>query len=338
MKKSIIVSGLLFSGMMLGSVATPAVVNAADDATTTSETEQKTITVRYYLGSPLNTVGTETVSGGVGTTQTLKKIPDGYKLAPNVSSSVKLESSMGDNSNVVLAVVKSTDAKSITANVSYFDNAAQKSVGTESVTGELGASVKLNDIPKGYSLKNASDSSITLVDPNGNGSYSRIVLVQSAVDGVVTSYKGVATTGSVNTSLYDQKGNLIRSRALGANTPWSVDKKLVLDGVTYYRVATNEFVKASDVSITGSDANTNTNTDTDDGTISSATNIQKADRVAVTTTSDAPTYLYTIDGAMIKGRALGGHTPWAVFKMATINGVKMYKVATYEWVKASDVE
>ncbi|WP_125762870.1 SLAP domain-containing protein [Companilactobacillus hulinensis] len=336
MKKSMIVSGILFSGMILGSVVTPVVVQA--DGTATTTVAQKSVTVNYVDQVTKKPVGTEVVSGSVGTTKTLKHIPDGYVLASNTTS-VTLMAQMGPS--LRYDVVKSDAVKKITANVSYFDNTAQKSVGTEAVTGELGASVKLNSIPAGYELKNASDSSITIVDPNGNGTYDRIVLVQPSAAGTVTKYTGIATTGSTGAPIYDKAGNLIKARALGANTKWAIDRKLVLNGVTYYRVATNEFVKASDATITGNDVNTgtdtNTNPDTDDN-ISSAKDIQKADRVAVTTISDAPTNLYTIDGALIKGRALGGHTPWAVFKMATINGVKMYKVATYEWVKASDVE
>lgn len=43
---------------------------------------------------------------------------------------------------------------------------------------------------------------------------------------------------------------LITNRALGKNTAWKTDQKVVVDGQTYYRVATNEWVKADDAYLT----------------------------------------------------------------------------------------
>lgn len=43
---------------------------------------------------------------------------------------------------------------------------------------------------------------------------------------------------------------LITNRGLGDNTAWKTDTKVVVDGQIYYRVATNEWIKASNVSLT----------------------------------------------------------------------------------------
>lgn len=62
------------------------------------------------------------------------------------------------------------------------------------------------------------------------------------------------SNGIVRTSkiarLYDKNGKLIVNRALGANTPWLTNSKVDLPNVgTTYKVATNEFVKAEDVTL-----------------------------------------------------------------------------------------
>src|SRR5699024_5692853 len=43
---------------------------------------------------------------------------------------------------------------------------------------------------------------------------------------------------------------LITNRALQGNSDWKTDTKVTVDGVTYYRVSTNEWVKANDANLT----------------------------------------------------------------------------------------
>ncbi|WP_164506027.1 SLAP domain-containing protein [Companilactobacillus insicii] len=43
-------------------------------------------------------------------------------------------------------------------------------------------------------------------------------------------------------------------------------------------------------------------------------------------------------GQLNKIRALASNTSWVTDKTAMINGVKMYRVATNEWVAASDIK
>ena len=56
------------------------------------------------------------------------------------------------------------------------------------------------------------------------------------------TYPTVYKTTS-QTPLYSATGRLL-PYSLKANTAWKVDEKVVIGGVTYYRVATDEFVKA----------------------------------------------------------------------------------------------
>jgi len=46
--------------------------------------------------------------------------------------------------------------------------------------------------------------------------------------------------------------------------------------------------------------------------------------------------LYTSNGEQVKNRALAPNTPWLVGKTISINGEKLYQVATNEYLKASD--
>lgn len=57
----------------------------------------------------------------------------------------------------------------------------------------------------------------------------------------------------------------------------------------------------------------------------------------VTTNSGEYFRLYTIEGKEITNRGLSGDSKWYTDQYATINGEKMYRVATNEWVKSTDV-
>ncbi|WP_125567179.1 SLAP domain-containing protein [Companilactobacillus insicii] len=403
MKKSLIVSGLLFSSMILGSVATPAVVQAADDNTvtesaTTSDSTKTgqisnnvtfkdpdnktlvtmtmygkvgenltvpqgsdalkgyyfngavpvfqadgssysvtvtkagnydnvaTLNVSYYAGDKTNIVGTEQVSGPKNTVKKLSSIPSGYKLANAADVNVNLGKET--TNSVSIEVIRPV------ANTIIFKTAENQQVGTTTVSGEkVGDSVAMTDaqIPANYTVTNKN---VTL-QADGN---TQIVTATKADASGITSYKTVGTTGEFGARIYRQDGTLIKGRGLGSKTAWSIDKKLVLNGVTYYRVATNEFVKAADVTLSGVEDGSNTDNNGSETTVTTPTDAVKADRAVVTTTSDDPTYLYKGNGQKISNRALLPHSAWQTSKMATINGVKMYKVATDEWVPATDIK
>ncbi|HIY91751.1 hypothetical protein [Companilactobacillus sp. HBUAS56275] len=67
---------------------------------------------------------------------------------------------------------------------------------------------------------------------------------QNDADAAVTK---VATTNSGNVvRLYRLDGSLITNRALGPDTNWLVDRIFTHNNETFYQVATNEYLKASD--------------------------------------------------------------------------------------------
>ncbi|WP_119326586.1 SLAP domain-containing protein [Companilactobacillus musae] len=115
----------------------------------------------------------------------------------------------------------------------------------------------------------------------------------------------------IDAATYDDKGNLT-APVLSKTSIWGVDRQMDINGTTYYRVATNEWIKKSD----GIEVFPNSTT--------------------VNTNKQAS--LYTSTGKAVTNRALAKNTPWYSDRSATINGVKMYRVATDEWVAASDVQ
>jgi len=68
------------------------------------------------------------------------------------------------------------------------------------------------------------------------------VYIYSPVDLIVTTHK-------VQTKIYTAKGDLVTDRSLANNTSWKVDSITYINNEKYYRVATNEFIKSSDIAI-----------------------------------------------------------------------------------------
>lgn len=116
---------------------------------------------------------------------------------------------------------------------------------------------------------------------------------------------------SEDATTYDDNGNAT-SAVLSKATAWSVDRQMDINGLTYYRVGTNEWVKKSD----GIEVFPN--------------------KTVVDTSRQAG--LYTSTGKAITNRGLAANTPWYTDQSATINGQKMYRVATDEWVASSDIQ
>jgi len=115
-----------------------------------------------------------------------------------------------------------------------------------------------------------------------------------------------------NLSLYTEDGNIITNRALGGNTSWLADKLMDLDGSNYVRVATNEWARLAD----GLEINNQSG--------------------VITTKNDSA--LFTAAGNRITNRGLAKNTSWRTDMSATINGHKMYRVATNEWISATDLK
>lgn len=116
--------------------------------------------------------------------------------------------------------------------------------------------------------------------------------------------------GSV--SLYKLNGDKVSNRALAQNSDWFSDQEMTRNGIKYYRVATNEWVKARDIYV------------------------YENKNLTIGTRNDVQ-YLTTSQGETILNRALAADTNWQVDKLAYINGKSFYRVATNEFVPVDSV-
>jgi len=118
--------------------------------------------------------------------------------------------------------------------------------------------------------------------------------------------------------IYDSSGKLVTNRQLAASSAWHSDQvwtKMVKDSQVFYRVASNEWVKAEDVYV--------------------YTNV---DAVVHTKTTGKYVTLINERGEMVKNRALAIDTKWQSDRIIEVNGQKYYRVATHEFVSVTDVD
>ena len=115
--------------------------------------------------------------------------------------------------------------------------------------------------------------------------------------------------------IYDEDGNLSKTVALSPDSNWQTDEYMTIKGEKYYRVATNEFVKASDIYL-------------------------YKDKDSVVRTHGGTDYI-SLDnshGDTVTNRALAVKTDWKIDKVIKINNEDYYRVATNEFVKADNVD
>lgn len=261
-----------------------------------------TATVHYIYNS--GQVGSEVLTGNAGDSVSVSKVPAGYYLANKSQNKVILGSGSSDVYLNVNPAIHNT--------ISFVqDNTAKTEVGTTTISGEAsGDKVTLasSSLPAGYTLKNADDSSVTM---QPDGSKQQITVVASSK---TENFKGAVGTMDKLVSLYSDTGAKLDARSLGADSSWATDKKLTLNGDTYYRVSTSEWVKGSDVYSYTSNPTTVV---TKDGSIS---------------------HLYDATGKVSPSRSVSANSAWYSDRTTMINGQKYYRVSTNEWLSANDVK
>lgn len=116
----------------------------------------------------------------------------------------------------------------------------------------------------------------------------------------------------------------ITNRALSNNTSWQTDQTKDVNGVKYYRVATNEWVAAN--FLAGATTNSGSTSTVTTGVIKVDNSASYAVKLEALQS----------DGSMkeITNRALANNTSWKTDQTKDVNGVKYYRVATNEWVNA----
>ena len=159
--------------------------------------------------------------------------------------------------------------------------------------------------------------------------FVRAVNVSNTTDSwTVSSTKGVVTTKSDHSvyTLKDADNNTIVNRGLAANSAWLTDQVRVnQDGVKQYRVATNEWINADDVTFGEKAEN------------KGLTDIKAASGVATLTKPAGYVMSLFGDDAQVLDRGLASGTAWRVDKTAKdANGVTYYRVATGEWLQSGE--
>lgn len=129
-----------------------------------------------------------------------------------------------------------------------------------------------------------------------------------------TEFKSVVSTHSNMTQipLFDSNGKQ-SNRSLSSTTDWQIDRKKTIKGETYYRVSSNEWVKAEHV-------------------------FEYSSINEVITTQNKVTPLYDSRGKQSVSRSLAGNTSWQTDKSTVINVQKYYRVSTTEWLSAADIK
>ena len=129
------------------------------------------------------------------------------------------------------------------------------------------------------------------------------------------SIKGIVTTKNM-ARLYNNDGKLISNRALAANTPWVTDQRIDLSSVgSVYRVATNEFVKVSDVELQHGQAST--------GTVKVGNN-------------GALVYNYDDGKYNPADNKLAVASMWKYNRVDNVDGKTWYQIATDMWINSND--
>lgn len=213
----------------------------------------------------------------------------------------------------------------IVADVTIDSNLGEKSV--KEISGLVGdkVTVKVPDVP-GYTKDKNSVTAV--INADGTITTDETVTYKKAPSGnggsgeqldIVKKDQNVSTfVDKGNVTLYKLSGTNfipVTNRALAENTDWYSDQYVKLGDMTYFRVATNEWVRISDV-------------------------YRYKDFNTIANTKDQIARLLNDEGALVTNRALAPRTSWLVDRIGYLgsddNPTTFYRVATNEFLNISD--
>lgn len=184
--------------------------------------------------------------------------PKGYEVTPNQSAMITIvKDDNGFSHYSAKIVLKKVVAQPQTPSkrpsnarytiqrvrITFVDQNSKDLVGYKQVTGKNSFSTKI-EAPKNYAFVNEKNATIKF-DKSGN---KEILVFVKLMTAAPVKHVGVVTTNSGSYKrLYTLEGKMITNRALGTNSQWYTDQYAIVKGEKMYRVATNEWVKASDV-------------------------------------------------------------------------------------------
>lgn len=269
-----------------------------------------TNTVRYRIKGTAIYVGQQTLVSGKPGSQQAYEAPAGYRLAFNQSSIYFISS---DRAHSIHIADVQKDESAGQTKINFVELGTGVVIGNTMINGDFGQTLPIS-FPNGYEPINNTDQNLVL-RPYEN---QKDILVKKSNkdtnnDNGTVQKNNLLVKSLTDAPLYDVNGKKISNRSLGLNSEWASDRYMVLNGTTYYRVSTNEWAKASDMLIYYGFNST------------------------VTTKDGENVPLFSANGTQ-SNRNLSPNTKWATDKYATINGVKMFRVSTNEWVRGTDLK
>lgn len=334
--KSLIITGLLFSSV-LGSVNVNNITAMAAADTQSETTENKVVTVNFTLtnGAP---VGDTEFTDSAQSTVKVKdsenkvskdkiKIPYNYKI---VSTEESYTIDPKDGQNVITVKVENVPLQSV--EVQYLDEKGNALDAKKIESKKLPESLELKDPKKQVKKENLNDfpEGFELSGEYSGGKLNLKEVVKPATPGTnpghSASHKGHSgyALQRVRISFIDQDGDEVGYKQLNGKDTFS-SKIEAPAGYTLVNSsdATIKFDKKGNKDIKIK--------------VTKNRPTPVMEKGIVTTNSGLYFHLYTIDGKEITNRGLSGDSKWFTDQYATINGEKMFRVATNEWVKATDV-
>ena len=159
------------------------------------------------------------------------------------------------------------------------------------------------------------------------------VISDVAVNGIVTVKDGEVSSVA---QLYDPNGNVIVDRALPARTSWITGQKRTINGVDYYQVSTEEYVKASRVYY-----KVKTEKSITVNVITGYIDYTKIPANVFRVTAGGFTSLWRVsdDGTSMivkPDRFVPYHSDWKTAQIAVVDGQTFYQVSTNEWIRSEN--
>lgn len=158
-------------------------------------------------------------------------------------------------------------------------------------------------------------------------------LSPQTVSAADTTEIGLVGTVSGSGVLVDDSGQTITSTFLPNNSSWKLGNTKQINGVTYYQVATNEWIAANNLNVSNTAAQAQTQTATQPETQSYASQINSGK----TGTVKYATSVVNSQGQAVSGVILPAGSSWTVGTVVTLNGASYVQIATDEYVAESNL-
>ncbi|WP_338216187.1 SLAP domain-containing protein [Companilactobacillus muriivasis] len=145
---------------------------------------------------------------------------------------------------------------------------------------------------------------------------------------------GLVGTVTGSGVMVDDQGQTITSTFLPNNSAWKLGSTKQINGVTYYQVATNEWISAKNLNISSQNQAAQTQAQSQVQTSSYETAVANTGQTGTTKWATA---VVNSQGQAVSGVMLPAGSSWNVGQTVTINDASYVQIATDEYVAASNL-